>query len=166
MDPATIMAIVSAVASVAGTVGTLAGDKGSEIGMTSSDPQMDEYRRELMERIMSMIGKQQPYAPVNTMNLAANNMASQYYTGQPYTHKGYGMGSMYGPVRGTNPNGDTYQSHMPGQAGPGAMPINGMPYGNAPQGVPQMGAGAPGGMPMQRPQYGPPNLSKMANFAR
>ena len=170
MDPATIMAIVSAVASVAGTVGTLAGDKGSEIGMTSSDPQMDEYRRELMARIMEMIGKEQPYAPVNTMNLAANNMASQYYTGQPYTHKGYGMGSMYGPVRGTNPNGDTYQSHMPGQAGPGAMPIGGMPYGQGPPmggmppGLPQV-PGAPGGMPMQRPQYGP-QLQKGANFAR
>ena len=171
MDPVTIAAIISAVSALAGTAGTLAGDKGSPIDMASSDPQMDEYRRELMARIMEMIGKERPYAKVNPMNLAANNMASQYYTGQPYTHPGYGMGSVYGPERGTNPNGNTYQSHMPGQQGPGAMPLGGMPrgmggppMGGMPQGLPQV-PGAPGGMPMRGPQYGP-QLQKGANFAR
>ena len=164
MDPATIMAIVSAVASVAGTAGTLMGDKGSEIGMTSSDPKMDEYRRQLMEMVMARIGTKQPYAPVNTMNLAANNMASQYYTGQPYTHQGYGMQSMGGP--GAGPKSGQFAGGSIGmpQVGGNSAPMPGsFPPSMAmamPQGVPQ---GMPQGQP--GPQYGP-QLQKGANFAR
>ena len=158
MDPVTIAAIIAAVSALAGTAGTLAGDKGAPIDMASSDPQMDEYRRNLMALVMSRIGQNRPYAKPNTLNLAANNMASQYYTGQPYTHPGYGMGSSFAGLTGND---------ISGAGGQGGPPGGGLPQvPGAPGGMPP---GMPGGMPGQNmgqgPRYGP-QLQKGANFAR
>jgi hypothetical protein len=153
MDPVTIAAIISG-ASMLGSAIINKSGKGQEMGMTGTDPYMDEQRKRLMAMIMSRIGQDRPYAPVNPMNMMGANMASQYYTGQPYTHPGYGMGSSFAGLTGND------IANAPGGMGSGGPPMGGFPQ------VP----GAPGGMPGQGmgPQYGqmPPGLSKGANFAR
>ena len=122
------------------------GGKGKPTEMTSADPQMDQYRQQLMQMAMQRMGQQRPYAQVNPMNLMGANMASQYYYGQPYTHPGYGMGT---------PGGGMPQGQ--GQGPP-------MGSGGPPMGMPMNIPGAPGqGMPYGQ---GPPGLSKGANFAR
>ena len=143
LPPLVIAALISAGASLAGKL--IPGGEGKPTEMTSADPQMDKYRQQLMQMAMQRMGQQQPYAPVNPMNMMGANMASQYYYGQPYTHPGYGMGQ---------PGGG-----MPGQQPPGGPPMGGPPGG--------MMGGMPGqGMPYGQPGRMPPGLSKGANFAR
>ena len=49
--------ILAAIISAAGTIGgaAISGSKGQEIGMTGTDPMMDEERRKLMALVMSRI---------------------------------------------------------------------------------------------------------------
>ena len=149
MHPAIIAAIITGGAALGSAA--LGGGKGKPTEMTSANPEMDKYRQQLMEMAMQKMGQQQPYAQVNPMNMNAANMASQFYTGQPYTHPGYGMGQPGGGMPGQQP--------MPyGQQGMGG------PTGGGGQRFPQV-PGAPGGMPGQNMQYGP-QLQKGANFAR
>jgi len=166
MDPIILSAIISGIASMGSAA--LSGG-GEEIGMTGTDPEMDENRRRLMALAMSRIGQNRPYAQVNPMNMMGANMASQYYYGQPYTHPGYGMGSSFAGLTGDQ----IEQAGKWGWTGPGGSPGSRPPAGPGSGGLPIGGIpGAPGqrmppGAPVPGMQYGRPGqLSKGANFAR
>ena len=82
----------------------LGGGKGKEI---EYQPQISPQEQQFREQLMNFLGQRMgqpatPYggpltAPVNPMMLAGMNMASQYYTGQPYEHPAFGTMADYMP---------------------------------------------------------------------
>lgn len=74
-----------------GTIGSLfGGGRGEPTEYKPTNPQASAQQNELMEYLMGKMREQQPYAQVNPMSMDAMNMASQFYTGSPYMHPGFG----------------------------------------------------------------------------
>jgi len=74
-----------------GAIASIAGEgKGKPTEYKPVNPQATAQQNEIMKFLMSKIGQQQPYAQVNPMSMDAMNMASQFYTGSPYMHPGFG----------------------------------------------------------------------------
>ncbi len=74
-----------------GAVGSIfGGGQGEPTEYKPVNPQATSQQNELMRFLMSKMGQQQPYAQVNPMSMNAMNMASQFYTGSPYMHPGFG----------------------------------------------------------------------------
>lgn len=102
MHPLIVAALISGGLGLAGNL--FGGGRGEEIEYQPQiSPEEQAFRKKLMDYLGPKIGQPAtPYggpltAPVNPMMLAGMNMASQYYTGQPYQHPEFGTMADYMP---------------------------------------------------------------------